>query len=159
MGCACGMLSADVAASGCVVASTPTFKEPDDCPPYFVPDEASPSLRTIPVISAGNTEFKAQVPMKSCAVATAFEGRIFVDNALVSPVSVDATGNETRTVSFDLPMAAYAPGCHSVELLATSAFSPVDFRTPRKPGDLASILWWVAVVQDGTDVSLLSCNK
>ena len=132
----------------CVVTSTPTFQEPDNCPPIFLASRVDPSIQRIVVIdpTASLPEFRATVPLVSCGLAKVFEGRVFIDGRIVLIQRLEPNGDSLRYVTLDLPVVgSLSQGCHRVELLASSAFVPGESAVPVSQDDLADVGWFVNV--------------
>ena len=145
--------------TSCVVASTPVFQEIDDCPPSFLLNEAVPAVKRIFKIdtTANPFQFDASVPLRSCATAKQYKGRVFIDNHLYGEIGIDANGDPTRKPTAVLvPLTGSSPGCHVIELLASTDYAPdTTFRTPLKQGDLASIAWFIDIEQPGAPAHTL----
>lgn len=150
---------------GCIVTSSPTYSGPEACPPAFLQNEAEPPVGEIRKYDVNDSstpfEFSASVSVRSCAVANTLPGRLFFDNNLAMAVPVIPNGSTTRTARFKLSFAGVKDyRCHKLEYLVTSEgfADTTDFRTPKKQGDLASIVWFVDVT-DGPWHTLDSCPK
>jgi len=144
--------------AGCSGSST-TPAEADHCPPFFVSTEALPTVSRVAVLDAVGTtaDFSVSVPLESCAKASSYNARVFVDGHLYSENSVESSGKERRPASFTV---ALPPGCHRVEVLATTAFAPsADLRTPQKADDLAEAVWFVAVRSPSVAPTIDDCNR
>jgi hypothetical protein len=128
---------------GCLVASDPDFRGQDECVPFFLTHEADPSTSEThrrPESTSDPEEFRASVPMRSCALTTDYEARVFVDNKLVDISQIPPTGGELRDISVLVDIAGLT-GCHTVELFISSNFA--DFKTPERSGDVAKVSWFV----------------
>ncbi|GAC1546818.1 MAG: hypothetical protein NVS3B10_10750 [Polyangiales bacterium] len=139
---------AATALPSCVVTSTPTFQEPDNCPPIFLASRVEPPIPRIVVIdpTASLPEFRATVPLVSCGLAKVFEGRVFIDGRIVLIQPLEPNGESLRYVNLRLPVVgSLSQGCHRVELLASSAFVPGDPAVPVRQDDLADVVWFVNV--------------
>ncbi len=149
------VLAAGLVPTSCVVTSTPAFQEQEDCPPFFSSSQATPPANRMVTILTTATpfEFSGTVPLRSCALAKVYKGRVFVDGKLYGEVDVPANGESTRdaiTGSVALQGSASLPGCHTIEFLASTAFVPdTVFRTPVKQDDLASLTWYVNIQPPG----------
>jgi hypothetical protein len=142
------------------VTTAPSYNEQPDCPPSFLADEASPSIRQPEHINANDptASFTATVPLHSCAVTKKYEARWFLDNE-VHFTTVFPTGDAVRSTSLNVPFLNVAPGCHRVEFLVTTHFLSGDPRAPETAGDLADIVWFVDVTDGtgGSSSTLASC--
>ncbi len=147
---------------GCVVTTAPTFTDQPDCPPSFVPSEASPPINHPVQIDATDpsAKFVATVPLRSCAVTKTYDSHYFLDGQ-VFPNKIDPNGTDTRSTTITVPFLNVAPGCHRIELLATTAFMAGDLRTPQTQGDLAYIVWFIDVINgpSGASSTLASCPQ
>jgi len=129
---------------GCVVVSDPDIQGQDTCVPFFLAHEADPSTSGAhrrPEISTDPAEFRASVPMRSCALTFDYETHVFVDDELVDISKIPPTGGEIRTASVLVDLAGLSTGCHRVELFVSTNFA--NFKTPERAGDLAKITWLV----------------
>ncbi|MEO7092234.1 MAG: hypothetical protein ABI175_03215 [Polyangiales bacterium] len=150
--------------ASCVVTSTPVFQEQLDCPPSFIIQEAEPPYNKVKIVNAGTSEFRdVAVTLRSCALTQEYETRTFLDGRVVDFRTFPATGESLRLERFPVPdLTGTAPGCHSLELLASSRFlSTTDQRTPAKQGDLTAIAWFFVLKAPGdtTVYSAENCNK
>jgi hypothetical protein len=159
------LLAAVVTLPGCIVASTPVYSSPDDCPPAFVANEAllvlsdgrplppigDPALIACPTAdttakvcdTSSPLELAATIPVRSCAVARTLEGRLFLDNRPVSQSILQPTGDVLRQVKFTISLQQMLLSCHKVEYFVTTQFASngPNFHTPVKQGDLAYVVW------------------
>jgi hypothetical protein len=146
------LIPLSMAPASCVVTSTPVFQETDDCPPDFRINEASPPSDAVFRIDTTATvplEFNATVPLRSCALAKVYKGRIFLDGHIYTEIDIPATGESTRAPT-PINVAGLSLGCHTVQVYASTAFAPdTTFKTPVKQGDLATINWFLYVFQSG----------
>jgi hypothetical protein len=129
---------------GCLVVSDPEFRGQDECVPFFLTHEADPStslpLRR-PETASDPAEFRATVPMRSCALVSNYKAHVFVDRNLKIIKTLPPTGTELRDVSVLVNIAdEVADGrCHRVEVLVSQNF--LDFENPARAGDVAKITW------------------
>ena len=148
---------------GCVVTTAPTFTDQPDCPPSFVPNEAIPAVNKPVTIDATDptAEFVATVPLRSCAITKVYDSRYFLDGNIYKFSAIDPTGDTVRSTTIRVPFLNVAPGCHRIELLATTAFLAGEDRTPQTQGDLAYIVWFVDVIDGagGASSTLASCPQ
>ncbi len=148
---------------GCVVTTAPSYNDQPDCPPSFIPSEADPPVNVPKTIFANDptAEFVGTVALRSCAVTKTYAARYFLDGNIFKFGVIDPTGDTTRSTTFHVPFLNVAPGCHRVELLATTAFLATEFRTPQTQGDLAYIVWFVDVKDgaSGSSSTLASCPQ
>lgn len=127
---------------GCLVVSDPDFRGQDECVPFFLAHEADPSTpgpHLRPESATDPAEFRATVPMRSCALTRDYRAHVFVDNTLRVIQRIPPTGNELRDVSILVNIGEESPGCHRVSVYVSTNFA--DFTTPDRPGDVAKIDW------------------
>ena len=146
----------------CLVTSAPSYSAVE-CPPSFLNNEADPSVGEPRKYDINDTtaplEFSGTVPIRSCSVANKLFGRVFFDNNLAAQMEINETGTTIRTARLTLPLKGKERRCHKIEFLVTNEWANGgDFRTPKKQGDLASIIWWIDVT-DGPWHSLDTCPK
>jgi len=139
----------------CLVVSDPDFRGQEDCVPYFVTNEAEPLLNVKTRVSTNR--FDGNVPLRSCALAKTYELHVFLDGAQHSAPSVDPNGSDERPVTIGVDLTSVQPGCHQVEIYASSKFDANDPRKadPDKPRDLAYLVWWFA---DTSDTKFEECG-
>lgn len=135
-----------LALDGCVVLSDPDFQGQDECTPSFVTNEADPLLWSTPRIPAQEgdpAEFRASVPLKSCALVATYRARVFLDNVIQREIEIPASGTDTRNVSIVQNVGSVSKGCHLIHLYVSRSFAPAagDFKQPERPGDLAYVVW------------------
>lgn len=136
---------------GCLVASDPDFRGQDECVPFFLAHEAEPSTSEAhrrPESADDPEEFRASVPLRSCALTTDYVAHVFIDDDLRVIKKIPPSGGELRDVSVlvDIAKEAETPGCHRAELYVSSNFA--DFKTPERAGDVAKISWFFFNVPD-----------
>lgn len=144
----------------CVVTTSPSFTDQPACPPSFVATEATPTVNVPFVIdtSAASPSFEATVPLRSCAITKKFQVNYFLDGVATSG-TVDPNGAEDRPTTVRQSFLGVAPGCHLVEVFASSAFDAPASRNPVTPGDVAYVWWYVSVpLADGSQASLSECR-
>jgi hypothetical protein len=148
------------ALEACVVTTSPTFTDQPSCPPAFVASEATPSPNVPFVIdsSLASPSFEASVPLRTCAITKRFQVNTFLDGVVTTGAS-DPTGAEERPTTVRQSFLGVAPGCHLVEVFASSAFDPPTSRNPATAGDVAYVWWYVSVPNaDGSQASLSECR-
>ncbi len=139
---------------GCVVVSDPDIRGQDTCVPFFLTHEADPSTSGAhrrPESSTDPAEFRASVPMSSCALTRDYETHVFVDDELVDISKIPPTGGELRTASVLVDISGLT-GCHRIELFVSTNFA--DFKSPERPGDVAKITW---TIFDKPDTAVSAC--
>ena len=151
--------------SGCVVLSDPVFKTEDECPPKAALTEASPSLASTPIIApvTGRPfEFRATVPIESCALTHALEMHVFLDGLLAGSTDLPPNGTSRRDASLAVDLTRARQGCHVVELLVSGRFSSDPAaRQPAKAGDIGYAIWKIGVIEDKSKdlPPLTDCDK
>lgn len=136
------MIAVPTLLGGCLVVSDPDFRGQDECVPFFLSYEADPSTSPAhrrPESPTDPAEFRATVPLRSCALTTDYTAHVFIDNVLRVIKKIPPTGSELREVSVLVDIGNEDPGCHLVEVFVSSNFA--DFKTPERPGDVAKIDW------------------
>ncbi len=162
-----GLLGLALVAStaGCVVLSDPEFKTEDQCPPTLDLTQASPTLASQAIIApvAGRPfEFRATVPIESCALTRVLEMRVFLDGFLAGSTDLPPNGTSRRDASLAVDLTRARQGCHVVELLVSGRFSSdPGARQPAKAGDIGYAVWKIGVVEDASKElpSLRDCDK
>lgn len=152
-----------LAAPGCLVLSDPEFQTEDECPPSLKMTEASPNPVAFPILTATTTkafEFRASVPVDSCALTRALEARVFLDGSLLRSSELPPNGTASRDLTVFVALDSVKQGCHVVEVLVSGRFSS-DQRQPAKAGDIGSGVWWFGVQEDATKPlpSITDCDK
>lgn len=158
-----GLLAAALCLPGCVVLSDPEFKTEDECPPTLQMTEASPGYLSFPIIAAAPPkvfEFRATVPVRSCALTRALEARVFLDGSLLRSSELPPNGTSGRDLTVFVALDSVRQGCHVLEVLVSGRFSS-DQRQPVKAGDVGSGVWWFGVQEDATKPlpTIADCDK
>lgn len=144
----------------CIVTTSPTFTDQPSCPPAFVASEATPAVNLPVVIDPTLTSpsFEASVPLRTCALTKRFQVNTFLDGVVTAGTS-DPTGGEERPTTVRQSFLGVAPGCHLVEVFASTAFDPPNSRNPATAGDVAYVWWYVSVPNaDGSHADLSLCR-
>lgn len=143
--------------ASCVVVTTPTYQEVDDCPPNILSAEASPPANKVVRIELSTdgtrlADFAGSVTVRSCATAKPYKGRVFLDGRLYNEIVILPKGESTRDpTSVGVVLEGLAPGCHLIELVvSTDWVADLLFRTPFKQGDVDNIAWFIDIEAPGT---------
>ena len=133
----------------CLILTDPAPSSP--CPPTIV---VLPAVSPLPDPSTvwyyvpgdgGTAKFTGTLLVNTCDV-TPLQVREFVDGSFIGSLETSITPTQPNVpvdYTFSVDISWLPAGCHSIEILVSSAFSAYDPSQPATAGNVAEIAWLV----------------
>ncbi len=166
------VVTATVAASGCIATNPVEFSEAENYPPSVVSQPtAEYPLREIGELDLDvptEDEVPLDVVIRDPNVDQTLEYRIFLNSptppGAETPVAFGSippqAGSVERPETFNIPNNLLVPGvCNKIELVVVGDFASfVEPRRPLEEGDFDDRVWWIEVTNADNPVIEVECR-